>query len=72
MAALEEETTAQEARFQELESYNWSADEEFQAGLQAILGPNPAPQQVVPLTLRARCFYYSRQVIMNRSFLDYR
>ena len=48
--------------FQELEKFPWDRDEEFQAGLQAILGPDPAPEQRDHLTLRARCFYYARQV----------
>lgn len=47
--------------FKELESYPWDSDEEFQAGLVGILGPNPVPDQVESLTLHARCFYYSRQ-----------
>ncbi len=46
--------------FQQLESYAWDSDTEFQSGLQAILGPNPTPEQAQQLTLRARCFYFSR------------
>ena len=49
-----------EAIFKELESYSWDSDTEFQSGLQAILGPNPTPDQAQQLTLRARCFYFSR------------
>ena len=49
-----------EAVFQELESYSWDSDTEFQSGLKAILGPNPTPDQAQQLTLRARCFYFSR------------
>lgn len=48
--------------FQQLDTYSWDSDEEFQSGLQAILGPNPTSEQAEPLTLRARCFYYSRHV----------
>jgi len=51
-----------EQLFQQLDSYPWDSDEEFQSGLHAILGPHPAPEQAEPLTLRARCFYYSRHV----------
>lgn len=48
--------------FQQLHAYPWDSDEEFQSGLHAILGPHPSPEQAEPLTLRARCFYYSRHV----------
>ncbi|MCJ1259604.1 hypothetical protein MMC24_007443 [Lignoscripta atroalba] len=47
--------------FQQLDTYPWDTDEEFQTGLRAILGPNPSPEQAEQLTIRARCFYYSRQ-----------
>lgn len=46
--------------FEKLESYPWDEDADFQSGLAAILGPNPSPEQATELTLRARCFYYSR------------
>ena len=46
--------------FKQLESYSWDSDTEFQSGLQAILGSNPTPDQAQQLTLRARCFYFSR------------
>ena len=49
-----------DAIFQQLESYSWDSDAEFQSGLRAILGPNPTPEQAQQLTLRARCFYFSR------------
>ena len=48
------------AIFQQLESYSWDSDTEFQSGLQAILGPDPTPEQAQQLELRARCFYFSR------------
>lgn len=51
-----------EQLFQQLDTYPWDSDEEFQSGLLAILGPNPSSEQAEPLTLRARCFYYSRHV----------
>ena len=47
--------------FQKLERYPWDSDEEFQSGLSAILGQNPTLEQAQYLTLKARCFYYSRQ-----------
>lgn len=49
--------------FQQLDAYDWSTDIEFQSGLRAILGSNPGCQdqdQAEHLTLRARCFYFSR------------
>lgn len=48
--------------FHQLEDYAWASDTEFQSGLQAILGTNPAPEQAEQLTLRARCFYLSRYI----------
>lgn len=48
--------------FQQLEDYTWSTDNEFQNGLQAILRSNPSSsrEHAEHLTLRARCFYFSR------------
>ncbi|KAB8342901.1 hypothetical protein FH972_022498 [Carpinus fangiana] len=51
------------AVFQKLESYSWDTDAEFQSGLTAILGPEPATlseSRLHDLTLHARCFYFSR------------
>ena len=48
--------------FKRLEEYPWTSDLEFQNGLQAILGPDPNPKQAEHLTLRAQCFFFSRQV----------
>ncbi|KAK3060710.1 hypothetical protein LTS18_007926 [Coniosporium uncinatum] len=42
--------------YQQLDQYDWDADEEFQGGLSAILGPDPAPEQAAELALRARKF----------------
>ncbi|KAL2041723.1 hypothetical protein N7G274_005507 [Stereocaulon virgatum] len=50
-----------ETVFQQLESYPWASDPEFQSGLRAILGQDPSPEQAQHLTLRARCFYFSRK-----------
>ncbi|KAF2491302.1 hypothetical protein BU16DRAFT_542441 [Lophium mytilinum] len=44
-----------------VDSYPWDDDQEFQAGLSAILGSNSSPEQAIELELRARCFYYSRK-----------
>ena len=49
--------------FTQIEEYPWKSDEEFQSGLQAILGTSSSPEQVEQLTLRAKCFYYSRHVL---------
>lgn len=49
--------------YTQVESYPWSSDQDFQTGLAAILGPSPStsPQsQLEDLTLRARCFYFTR------------
>ena len=54
--------------FERVENYPWESDTEFQSGLQAILGSNPSPEQAIHLTLRARCFYFSRQVLTPGSF----
>ena len=47
--------------FRNLEQYPWDSDKEFRNGLSAILGQNSTLEQVQYLTLKARCFYYSRQ-----------
>jgi hypothetical protein len=43
-----------------LENYDWDDDVEFQSGLSAILGTDSSAEQAAELTLRARCFYYTR------------
>ncbi|KAF2221478.1 hypothetical protein BDZ85DRAFT_17717 [Elsinoe ampelina] len=47
--------------YEQVESYDWVNDQEFQGGLKAILGSATSPEQVAHLSLRARCFYYSRK-----------
>ena len=49
-----------EILFRKVDRYPWASDTEFQTGLHAILGSNPSPEERYRLTLRARCFYYSR------------
>jgi hypothetical protein len=48
--------------FNELDSYNWDADQEFQLGLKGILDSANAQtvDQKEDLVLRARCFYFAR------------
>ncbi|KAF2182837.1 hypothetical protein K469DRAFT_636238 [Zopfia rhizophila CBS 207.26] len=58
--------------YEALENYNWDDDVEFQSGLSAILGSNSTPEQATELTLRARCFYYSRKYNTNIDFDAYK
>ena len=57
------EIASQEVLFRELDRFPWDSETEFQTGLQAILGQDPQPLQKEHLTLRAQCFYYSRQAV---------
>ncbi|ELR08815.1 hypothetical protein VC83_00748 [Pseudogymnoascus destructans] len=66
------ESSNNEKLFQELDSYNWEKDAEFQAGLAAILGPNPSPSQLRDLTIRARTFYYARKTNQTIDFDAYK
>ena len=62
-------TTTSSADLQHLESYPWSSDPSFQAGLSAILetqGSRLDAPQLEGLVARARCFYFLRYVI-NRA-----
>lgn len=56
--------------FRRLESYSFSADSEFQSGLSTILSTTPS-QDAEPLTLRARCFYFSRKQSVPIDFNSY-
>ncbi|KAH9844704.1 hypothetical protein Tdes44962_MAKER07178 [Teratosphaeria destructans] len=48
--------------FHQLDAYPWDTDEEFQGGLRAILGDNVTdPEQRSRITIRAKCFYYTRK-----------
>ncbi|KAF4553966.1 Hypothetical protein D9617_5g068410 [Elsinoe fawcettii] len=55
------ETNPAQNLFEKVDNYDWDNEQEFQGGLQAILGSASSPEQVAHLTLRARCFYYSRK-----------
>jgi len=46
--------------YEQLEQYPWSEDVEFQTGLSSILASSQSNEQVADLTLRAKCFYFSR------------
>ncbi|RKF58947.1 hypothetical protein OnM2_064028 [Erysiphe neolycopersici] len=58
--------------YRQLDDYPWDQDREFQGGLSAILGPHPIPSQIYELTLRARCFYFSRKTSVPVSFDGYK
>ncbi|TKA24019.1 hypothetical protein B0A50_06910 [Salinomyces thailandicus] len=58
--------------FNQLDSYPWGEDEEFQGGLRAILGSVQDPAQVEHLTLRAKCYYYARKAGTQVDFDGYK
>lgn len=47
--------------FEAIQSYDWTGDREFQTGLQSILSNASSPEQVATLTIRAKCFFYSKK-----------
>ena len=59
------QSTPEANDFQRLDNYPWDSDTEFQSGLHAILGSDPSPEQADYLTLRAKCFYYSRYTALR-------
>lgn len=58
--------------FHQLDNYPWDSDQEFQGGLQAILGSVQDPAQVEHLTLRAKCYYYARKAGTPVDFEGYK
>lgn len=48
------------AVFQNLDDYDWDNDNEFQTALASILRSASTPEQTAHLTIRARCYYYTR------------
>ncbi|KAI4206982.1 MAG: hypothetical protein LQ346_000814 [Caloplaca aetnensis] len=56
--------------FHQLESYPFSTDTEFQSGLSTILS-STSSQDPELLTLRARCFYFSRKRSVPIDFHSY-
>ena len=54
------ESSASDSIYAQVDNYPWDTDAEFQSGLGAILGSTASSEQAVELSLRARCFYYSR------------
>jgi len=63
---LSSTSSSESSLHQNLETYPWSTDPEFQAGLTDILNNNstsqPGPSQTEDLILHARCFYYTRYI----------
>ncbi|KAL8952693.1 MAG: hypothetical protein Q9222_001392 [Ikaeria aurantiellina] len=57
--------------FAQIESYPFTSDPEFCSGLSTILSSTPS-QDPELLTLRARCFYYSRKNNFPIDFNSYR
>lgn len=47
--------------YHQVDEYPWDTDREFQGGLQAILGSVQDPAQIDHLTLRAKCYYFTRK-----------
>jgi hypothetical protein len=47
--------------FEQIDSYDYDHDPEFQLGLSSILSHAESPSQRADLQLRARCFYYARK-----------
>ncbi|KAL7268920.1 hypothetical protein RUND412_008434 [Rhizina undulata] len=60
------------AGFEALQAYDWTEDREFQAGLQAILSSAPTPSQAAELTLRAKCFFFSKKSGIPLNFDAYK
>ncbi|KAL8712530.1 MAG: hypothetical protein Q9225_006937 [Loekoesia sp. 1 TL-2023] len=56
--------------YHQLESYPFTTDPEFQSGLSTILSSSPS-QDPELLTLRARCFYFSRKQNIPIDFNSY-
>lgn len=58
--------------YHQLDEYAWDEDQEFQGGLQAILGSVQDPAQVEHLTLRAKCYYFARKAGTPVDFNGYK
>ncbi|KAL9029479.1 MAG: hypothetical protein Q9196_002279 [Gyalolechia fulgens] len=62
--------TSSSSIYRQLESYPFSTDPEFQSGLSTIISTTPA-QDPELLSLRARCFYFSRKQNVPIDFNSY-
>ncbi|CUS11334.1 unnamed protein product [Tuber aestivum] len=60
--------------FDAIDAYDWGSDREFQTGLQSILSsvPSPTAEQKEGLTLRAKCFFYSKMSGIRIDYNAYR
>lgn len=72
MAAAADSSLDSSYLFHQLDDYPWQSDQEFQGGLQAILGSVQDPAQVEHLTLRAKCYYYARKAGSPVDFEGYK
>ncbi|KAB2573024.1 MYB DNA-binding domain protein [Lasiodiplodia theobromae] len=66
------ESSASDSIYAQVDNYPWDTDTEFQSGLGAILGSTASSEQAVELSLRARCFYYSRKFNTSVDFDAYK
>ena len=70
------EPPQEEPVFNEIESYPWSEDHEFQTGLTSILSSQSraslSEEQTQHLILRARCFYFARKRGVHIDFAAYK
>ncbi|KAK0615526.1 Uncharacterized protein DIS24_g11733 [Lasiodiplodia hormozganensis] len=66
------ESSASDSIYAQVDNYPWDTDAEFQSGLGAILGSTASSEQAVELSLRARCFYYSRKFNTSVDFDAYK
>lgn len=58
--------------YSQMDAYPWDDDQEFQGGLNAILGSVQDPTQVEHLTTRAKCYYYARKTGTSVDFDGYK
>lgn len=56
--------TGDEELFARVDAYDWAGDQEFSSGMRAVLNPSMSPEQVINTTLRARCFYFRRYLMV--------
>lgn len=66
----ESSPTSPSSTYRQLESYPFATDPEFQSGLSTIISSTPA-QDPELLSLRARCFYFSRKQNASIDFNSY-
>lgn len=68
-----EQLSPQEQRlFEQVETYPWETDQEFQMGLRSILGGQAPTPQTYDIGLRARCFFFARKNGQQVDFQKYK